>query len=345
MNPFADFFIYLRAKLTGFIAVKTALVASWLEPFIIVGGLIYLYLLAKRYFDGTLHSPEQSFFAFVRVMLVMILATRIALYAVVLTDLFIELPKSLASTLVLGGASSTPESTIGNLWTLSNDVAENLMAKGNFFRGGFSYYIAASVVYGFALLTCAYTAFLFALAQIASSALIPMASIAILMTLWDATKRFFENYIGISANYGLIIVIASLFASLLLNYVADFAGPASAQGADIEVADAIRLCLVCFLMFLVMLQVPSIAGSISSGIALSTLGAPAAAAGYAAGVAGSAARSGYLFGRGFAAGRSGFRPTPWLPVRQNLGLRLGASSVPRGGSLRPRYVLPPPSRP
>ncbi|MGA8055519.1 MAG: type IV secretion system protein [Burkholderiales bacterium] len=343
MNTFADFFAYLTAKLAGFIGTKTALVASWLEPFIVAGGLIYLYLLAKRYFDGSLHSPAQSLFAFMRVMLVMILATRIGLYAVVLTDMFITLPQSLASTLVLGGGG-TPMSTIDDLWTQSNLVAEKLMAKASFWTG-FNYYIAAGVVYGFALLTCAYTAFLFALAQITSSALIPMASVFILLTLWDATKRFFENYIGALANYGLIIILASLFAALLLTYVSDFATEAASKGSGIEVPEAIRLCLVCFVMFLVMLQVPAIAASLASGMALSTLGAPAAAASYAAGSAGAGARSGYLFGRGFADGRGGYKPSPYLPIRRNLGVRVGAATVRSGGSVAPRYVLPPPPRP
>jgi type IV secretion system protein VirB6 len=67
------------------------------------------------------------------------------------------------------------------------------------FNGDFGYYVAGAIVWVLMGLVCVYTMFLIALSSIALAVLLALGPLFIALLLFDATRRFFEAWIGYSS--------------------------------------------------------------------------------------------------------------------------------------------------
>src|SRR5688572_24405982 len=105
----------------------------------------------------------------------------------------------------------------------------------------------------------------------------------------------------------------------MLGVMSAAAEQAASVGGDIEIADAVRVCLAAGLTFLVMRQVMPMAAGLASGLALSSFGVVSAALLWGFG---GATRHTGQFLRGLTSGRTNGRG-------DSLG-RLAGSSVRRG---------------
>jgi len=105
---------------------------------------------------------------------------------------------------------------------------------------------------------------------------------------------------------------------------------ATALGGDIQVADAIRVCLAAGLTLLVMRQVPSLAAGLASGIALSSFG-------LASGIAQGTLRHLSQFARGALLDRETSR---WDSLSRKGGFYAGqaATAVARAPFTAPAYL-------
>jgi type IV secretion system protein VirB6 len=203
-----------------------------------------------------------------------------------------------------------------------------------------SYFLAALMVYAFVGLLSVVAAFLLALGPL-----------FIVLLLFNATRRFFEQWVGQLANYALITVLVALVASMLLGVVRSYSASAVASGAAVSIAEAARLCVMAALIFLILRQVPSIAGGLSAGIALSTYGAVSRTLDWALSGAKSTA---YQGARGLMDGLRGDPISRWDSLRRSGGNLLGsgvrrlwsgAAGSGRGGAVVPRErVMPPLNR-
>jgi type IV secretion system protein VirB6 len=186
-------------------------------------------------------------------------------YDAVLVDWFFRGPAQLAAA-VLG--APTAVTAIDQIWLDGNQVAEALLAQGGWLAMNFS--IAGFVVYFLVGLTCVYGAFLMALALVAVAILLALGPLFILSLLFEATKKYFEAWIGQLVNYALVGIFVGLVAALLLTVVRAFAAAAVASGAGVTIAESIRLCLGAVLIFLLLRQIPQLAAGIGHGLSLAT---------------------------------------------------------------------------
>jgi len=345
---FSTFWAWLQAQLAGYVGANTALMARAIEPVAVTLGTIYVMLWGVLSFTGRIQEPV--FEGAKRIFVVaVILGVGIGLwsYNSVIVDSVFNAPSRLAAAITGGGS---PIATIDSIWDRGGYVASQLWDKGGLFNGDVGFYLAGAFVYVVMGTVSVYAMFLLALSQIALSVILVMGPLFIVLLFFDATKRFFEAWVAMLANYALITILAVLVSALLLRIVESYAAQTAARGSAIVTVDALNMVLVTALVFLVLKQVPSAAAGLASGIALASFGA---VSGLISWGLGTTKRTGYEFGRGVLDGLNREPTSRWDSLRRGAGNRLGSGignvrdqigGARRGGALVPRErVMPPPS--
>lgn len=293
MGFFDQFYDWLTRILATYIADNTARIATVLEPAIVTLAILYVAIWGYMHLIGKIEEP---FIAGVKrlVVLGVLLGASLSLwlYNLVIVDTFFNAPSQLAAAII--GSYDSVSIVDGTMLT-GGDAAELLIRKGGIFDGDFAYYLAGFAVYLIVGITAIYTIFLLSLSRIALSVLLALGPFFIALLMFDTTKRFFESWIAQMANYAFIAILAALMSALMLGVMSAAAVGAASAGGDIEIADAVRVCLAAGLTFLVMRQVMPMAAGLASGLALSTFGVVSAALAWGLGTA---TRSGGQFLRG-----------------------------------------------
>jgi type IV secretion system protein VirB6 len=348
MGFFQQFFTWLNAQLAAYVGTNTALVAAAIEPAVVTLGTVYVMSWGYLSLTGRIQEPIWEGVKRILVIAVILaVAVRLWLYNSLVVDTFMTAPSQLAAS-ILGAAS--PVGIVDQIWTDGNHIAEALTAKGGVFGSEVSFYLAAGSVYLVTVLVTAYTAFLIALSMVSISILLALGPLFIAMLFFSSTKKFFEQWIGQLANYALVTILVSLVGALLLGVVRITTASAVASGSAVSIAEAVRVCVMCVLIFLVIRQTTSIAAGLSGGIGLTTFNAVSSAMAWGFGTA---KRTGYEGMRGVMDGLRGEAVSRWDSLRRgggNLlgsGVRrmLGRGSSSQGGAVVPRErVMPPPNQ-
>lgn len=270
MGFFATFWSWLSGQLTSYIGNNTALAAAALEPAVVV--LATLYVMVWGYLQMTGRIEEPFVVGLKRILVLAVVlgaALRLWLYNSVIVDTFYTAPAQLAAALV---GSSDPVGTIDAIWRQGGAVAEQLWDKGGVLGSDFGFYLAGAVVWLLIGMLCVYAMFLIALSSIAATVLLAIGPLFIVMLLFDATRRYFEAWIGQLANYALITILTVLVAALLLHVVESYAAQTAARGSALLTVDALDMVLMSTLVFLLMRQIMPIAAGLAGGVALGSFG-------------------------------------------------------------------------
>jgi type IV secretion system protein VirB6 len=280
MGTFAEFAAWLNAVLVAYIGTNTARVAAAIEPTVVTLGALYVMVWGYLQLTGRIDEPfSHGLKRIVTLAVVMGVAIRLWLYNAVIVDTVFYAPGQLAAQLI-GAYDAVGISD--QIMFAGGDAANALFAKAGLIDG-FSYYLAGGAVYLMVGLTAVYTMFLLALSKIALSVLLALGPLTIALTLFETTKRFFEAWLAQLMNYALVTILTVLVAALMLQVIATAATQAAALGDGIQIAHAVRVCLVAGLVFLVMRQVMPMSAGLASGLALSTFGTVSAAVGWGLG--------------------------------------------------------------
>jgi type IV secretion system protein VirB6 len=321
MGFFTNFWNFLQANVLNTVSSITSDIAASLQPAAVTFATMYVMSWGYLHLRGAIEEPIMDGAKRI-IQLAAILGIALSLweYNAVLVDFFVTAPTSLSSA-ILGGNQAI--NIIDTTWINGGKVAESLITQGGLLNDKFDFYLAGFAVYLFVGLICVWMAYLYCLSLVAVGFLLALGPLFILGLMFETTKRFFESWIAQLSNYALIIVIASVAAKLLINVLASYAANAQALGAAITIAEGIQLCLASGFILLIMRQVPSIAASLASGVALSTFSTLSR---LLKGAGGGAGRTLYQFGRGVADGRAGEKPSRYQSITRNLGNRIGYNS-------------------
>lgn len=342
---FATFWGWLQSQLNAYVGTNTAAIANAIEPVAVTLATIYVMGWGYLCFTGKVQEPIlEGFKRILTIIVILGIGIRLWLYNSVIVDTFYQAPAQLAARIV---GAATPIQTIDAIWERGGSVAGQLWNKGGVFNGDFGFYLAGAVVYLVMGAIAVYSMFMLALSQIAISITLALGPVFIVLLFFDATKRFFESWIAMLANYALITILTVLTSALLLQIVESYATQTAARGAAIVTVDALNMILVTALVLLVLKQVPSLAAGLASGVALSSFGAVSGAMAWALGSAG---RTGYQFGRGVMDGLSREPISRWDSLRRGAGNLAGrglanlhdrAAGQRDGGTLVPRERVMP----
>jgi type IV secretion system protein VirB6 len=298
MGFFGEFERWLNALLTNYLSNTLATVVTTLRPAVITLAALYVALWGYLQATGAIEQPFIAGLKRIGTIAVVIgVGLQLWLYHEAVVDTFFTAPGQLAAAVVGAG---DPVTIVDQILFTGGDAAQALLEKGGLFDGNLAYTLAGYFVYVLIGVTAVYTMFLLCLSRVALSVLLALGPLFFAMLLFDSTRRFFEAWTAQLANYAFITILTVLIVSLLLQLVTTAAAQASAAGAAIQIAQAVRLCLAAGLILLILRQVMPMAAGLARGIALHSYGAVSTAVGwgmeYGADVVGSARRSvaGYL---------------------------------------------------
>jgi type IV secretion system protein VirB6 len=294
---FAEFNAWLNGLLAGYIGDNVSRIAGSLEPAIVTLAVLYVMVWGYLQLTGSIEEPFiHGVKRLITLAVILGCALSLWLYNSVIVDTFFNAPTQLGAVIV---GAYDPVGIVDQIIFEGGDAANLLLQQGGLLNGNFAYYLAGIAVYLIVGLTAIYTIFLLALSRIALSVLLALGPLFIALLFFDTTKRFFEAWLAQLANYAFIALLAVLVAALMLRVVTVAAQQAVGEGASIQIANAVRVCMASGLTFLVMRQVMPMAAGLASGLALSSFGIVSAALawGFGGAVRGSGQFSRGLFDR------------------------------------------------
>jgi type IV secretion system protein VirB6 len=294
---FAEFNAWLNTLLAGYIGDNVSRIAGALEPAIVTLAVLYVMVWGYLQLTGSIEEPFiHGVKRLITLAVILSCALSLWLYNSVIVDTFFNAPTQLGAVII---GAYDPVGIVDQIIFEGGDAANLLLQQGGLLNGNFAYYLAGIAVYLIVGLTAIYTIFLLALSRIALSVLLGLGPLFIALLFFDTTKRFFEAWLAQLANYAFIALLAVLVAALMLRVVTVAAQQAVSEGASIQIANAVRVCMASGLTFLVMRQVMPMAAGLASGLALSSFGIVSAALawGFGGAVRGSGQFSRGLFDR------------------------------------------------
>ena len=268
MGFFAEVSAWLDTLLADYVAATAATVATALEPALTALATVYVIGWGYLQLTGQIEEPLRDGIARIaRLGVVFGVGLHLWLYNSVIVDSFFTAPGALAGA-VIGAPDAV--TTVDEIIFSGGDAASALMQKGGVLVGNFAYFIAGFFVYGAVGIAAVYTVFLLSLAKVALSVLLALGPLFIALVLFRSSRRFFDAWIAQLVNYALVAILATLVVALLMHLLTAAASAAAALGAEITIADAVKVCFAAALIFLVLRQVMPMAAGLANGMALST---------------------------------------------------------------------------
>lgn len=270
MGFFATFWSWLNQQLSTYIGDNTARVAQALEPVAVTLAVLYVMVWGYLLLLGRIEEPFGTGIKRVACLAVVLGASlRLWLYNDIIVDTFYNAPAQLAAAVV---GAPDPVGSVDAIWAQGGKVADLLWSRAAGFGLDIGDFMAGLVVWTLVGLLCVYTMFLISLSHVALAVLLALGPLFIVMFPFDATRRFFDAWLGQLANYALITILTIMAAALLLKIVVNYAAQTAQRGPGILTVDAINMVLVSVLVFLFMRQVMPIAAGLTSGTALNSFG-------------------------------------------------------------------------
>jgi type IV secretion system protein VirB6 len=269
MGFFATFWTWLNGHLATYIGTNTALLASILEPTVVMLATLYVMAWGYLHLMGKIDEPVLTGVKRILALgLILGVGLQLWLYNTVIVDTFYNAPAQLAAAIV---GSSDPVSTIDTIWESGGAVGGALWSKGGSVTN-FESCVAGVVVWCLMGVLCVYAMFLIALSRIALAVLLALGPLFVAMLFFDATRRLFVAWIAQLTNYALITVLTVMVAALLLQIVQSYAAQTAARGTEILSVDALHMVLVAMLVFLILRQVMPLASGLAGGVSLNSFG-------------------------------------------------------------------------
>lgn len=274
MNFFQATFDLVDRILASYISDTATNIISFLSPIFSSLLIIWIAIWGYLMMFGKVSEPlQEGVFRILRIGFIMTLGLTIGTYNNVVVQLLSQGPEELAAV-VSGGASTSMSSALDSLFSQVFEVSEAAWDMGGILDANFGMYLIALFVLAFGgVLTCV-VAFLILLSKVMTTVLLAIGPLFIVMLLFNSTQRFFESWLGMVVNQGLILILGAAIGKLMIS-LADIAmdSMSSDPAALSNLADASILCLLYGLCIMVVKQVPSVAAALGGGVALATQGA------------------------------------------------------------------------
>ena len=279
-NLFERIFANVDSALATYIADTVGNVIGFAAPLFTSMMIVFIAMWGYMMMFGRVQEPLQDgVFRIIRIGLILTLGLTIGNYMGIIVPFLRDGPEYISG--VVTGSTGTTASTLDSLFGKIFDVAKAAWDKGGVMNGNFGLYLIALIVLVVGGALVLYVAFLVMLATFMLTILLGIGPLFIIALLFNVTQRFFEAWIAMVANFGMLLILSASVGSLMITLADSFVdqmapNPTAAQ-ALANLGDASLLCLVFALCILVVRQVPSVSAALGGGIALATQGAVGAA--------------------------------------------------------------------
>jgi type IV secretion system protein VirB6 len=275
-NFYTRLFRELDSALNGYVHGTAGSVIGAITPVAATLLAIYVMFWGWSMFRGVISEPIlDGFTRIVKLSVIFAIATSIGYYSGYLSDWLWASPDAIASV-IAGGDVNSNSSFLDNCWSKLYAFGDVYMhyaiANTSYGFPAPSYFICALAIWLIGLAVTGYCAFLLALSKVSLAVILAVGPIFVLSLVFDATKKFFDAWMGQVLSFVFLVMLTAgvlkLILTVLLTYLTASNGQLANPGIDLAIP-ALAICLVCLL---VLMQVPAMASALGGGIAISTLG-------------------------------------------------------------------------
>jgi type IV secretion system protein VirB6 len=203
----------------------------------------------------------------IKMVIIYNLAINSALYASYVSNFLYEWPTTLAG-LLQGGTAQNSAQLLDQMLDKGNLLGAQAWEKATWVNLG-SYFLAI-LIFGLTWVITAIAAFIIMSSKMTLAILLAIGPIFILMMLFEATRQWFDKWLGVVVTAGLTIVFATMGASLIfemMNSTLDAVQAAAAANDGIASMKAISpLGIMAIMGMFGMLQLPHIAAGVGGGV-------------------------------------------------------------------------------
>lgn len=268
----------ITSPLQAYIGSTSASIIGAIKPVATTLLIIYTMFWGWSMIRGVITEPiTDGITRIVKLTVICAIALTVGLYSQFLVDWLWQSPDSMGS-IIAGGQQSDKVSFLDTifdkLWVYSNKWEK--AAEDNAYAFGIpdlSCLLMAWLIRIADVILTGYAAFLFVLAKMALAVILAVGPIFILVLMFESSKRFFDSWMGQALNFGFVIILTSAILKLAGTYLENSINSAvnSMNGEEPSFVNAIMVLACCAVVFLLLLQVSSIAAALSGGTAVSTM--------------------------------------------------------------------------
>ena len=273
---FSSFFNQINASLQTYIDSTVSNVMSATQPVATTLVAIYVGFWGWSMMRGLIQEPVMDGTArILRVCIITTLAINTGNYHSYISDWLWQSPDALGKLVLSGsGGGSNTINVLDDLMAKYFTAANTLFVQGATngvlnVGAAISDFVLGVAIALAGILFTAYTAYLLLFSKIALAVLLAIGPIFILLTIFDATRKFFDAWIGQVINFVFLTMITMAISSLVISILSNAIVISDATTAT--TLNIVSEIAVSVLSFLVLLQVPSIAAVLGGGVAISTL--------------------------------------------------------------------------
>jgi len=256
-------------------------IAASISPVAYTMIAIYIMLWGWSMMRGIISEPiTDAATRIIRLAVITGIALNVGRYNTYLADMLWNSPDALAAIVSNGGTTGVGSAQfLDTLMDRFYDIGEayNEVAHANSTLGvpDLTALFAGYAIFASGVALTGYAAFLLVLAKIALAVLLGIGPIAILLTIFEGTKRFFDSWLGQALNFVFMVLLAAAVTKLILTIIESYLGSPSviANMDDVHLSAVIPAVAFSLVGLLVLLQVQPIASALGGGAAISTLGA------------------------------------------------------------------------
>lgn len=328
------------------ISDKSEEVVGFLKPGVAGAITLYIIFVGFNYFTGSVSAPlRDTVRRLLLIIIVLGVAVNLGNYQQFLVGWIENTPGELAGAIGGAGPGHGGENT-GIGYQLDQTMAKVNCAADNFWQQGgvtdVGPYLIAMFIWTLGVIFAGAASFLVIIAKTFLALLIAIGPLAVLLLLFEATRRYFEAWLTKCLQAGLVIV----FTGLVFEAVGDLiigSAEAASLATPPQFGATLPMDIVLLCMMLVFWQLPTLASELAGGIAIGTMGVVGRAVGVLSGQAASIANAIGGQGSGIASARDrlygavGERAAGLLPPPQ---ARLPSPSSGSGPGFQTKKPLP-----
>lgn len=274
MSFYTDLFLKVDSVMTSFVTAKSAAVIGGISSVATTLFIIYVALWGLAMMRGMIQEPVlDAAFRMVKVGLIIGIALSVGRYQTYVSSIVWNLPDAIAS-LVMSGPARTGAGLLDRMHASGMDVGDKIWQQISITSGvgtSLGYFLMMVVVYcATALLTVGAGA-LYLTAKIALAILLALGPLFIVLLLFRSTQRFFEAWFSQVATMVFIVALTAASVALVYAVIETFVDDLLSLPLA-RLTEVFGLLVLGILTLVVMIQIPSIAGGLGHGIAVSSMG-------------------------------------------------------------------------
>lgn len=273
---YESIFANVDSALNSYIVDTVGNIINFATPLFTSMLIVWIALWGYLMMVGRVQEPlQEGVFRIIRIGGIITLGLTVGTYMSVVVNFLQQGPEHIAA--VVSGTSGSAAETLDALFLKIFTIAKAAWVNAGLWNGNLGCYFIAGFILVIGGGLTLFVAFLTLLSKIMTTILLGVGPLFIIMLLFPVTRRFFESWLGLIANYGILLVLSTSIGNLMISLAGlfiDKMAPTESVLANLaNLGPAVVLDLVFALCILVVSQIPSTAAALGGGIALSTRGA------------------------------------------------------------------------